>query len=294
MIALAFVTLGEASPWVREPWGSYLKLGASRFMAAEHGSTHVVAYGELGLPARLGLTVSVPWVESAAEDRWFTYQNRDFGDAEFALTRELLPGPWALSASLGARVPLYPDRTGEREASWGSLASRFPSPGDGTVDLDGRIELGRGLRIGGWGGWVEASAGYRHRLGDPVDGLVGGLRAGVVPRRGEADAGWMGVEVQVDVRSVSEWEAGHVPGAVHFEWDAVLDSGLLRSPDEIAELLADVGLDEPDEPVITYCAGGIRAGQTFFVLELMGFGAVQDYVGSWTAWSASGGAVAVP
>jgi hypothetical protein len=196
LIALAFVTLGEASPWVREPWGSYLKLGASRFMAAEHGSTHVVAYGELGLPGRLGLTVSVPWVESAAEDRWFTYQNRDFGDAEFALTRAILPGPWALSASLGARVPLYPDRTGQREASWGSLASRFPSPGDGTVDLDGRIEFGRGLRIGGWGGWVEASAGYRHRLGDPVDGLVGGLRAGVVPRRGEADAGWMGVEVQ--------------------------------------------------------------------------------------------------
>ena len=150
------------------------------------------------------------------------------------------------------------------------------------------------LLHGGWTTWVAAGGEVDDGTLAPGD-FVGGEGADVLATTEEvAAASERGAPLLLDVRSVSEWEAGHVPGAVHFEWDAVLDAGLLRSPDEIAELLADVGLDEPDEPVITYCAGGIRAGQTFFVLELMGFGAVQDYVGSWTAWSASGGAVAVP
>lgn len=196
MIGLALVVLAEASPWVRDPWSTYAKLGASRFVALDYESTQVAGYLDVGLPARFGLSASVPWVEGAAEDAWFTYRNRDLGDAEVALARSILQGPWALSVSLAARLPLYPDRTASREAAWGSLAERFPSPGDGTPDLDGRLEIGRGLALGGWGGWVEASAGYRHRFGDPVDGLFGGVRAGLVPRRGVRDLGWLGLEVQ--------------------------------------------------------------------------------------------------
>lgn len=188
--------IAQASPWVRAPGGIYAKVGVARFEGESSRATSASLYAELGLPAALGLTVQLPWVQSVAEDARFSYRNRDLGDLELSLSRALRQGDWALSASVGARLPLYPDRQDAREQTWGSLAGAFPSPGDGTVDLDGRLELGRGLAAGAWGGWVQGSAGYRHRLGAPTDGLTLGLRGGLVPRAGERDLGWLGAELQ--------------------------------------------------------------------------------------------------
>jgi len=194
MIGLALVVAAEARPWVRDPGSFYAKLGVSRFEASDFSSLQVSGYADVGLPWKLALTASVPWVEGISEDAWLAYRNRDFGDGEFALTRAILWDGWALSATAGVRVPLYADRSEDRQATYGSLAGRFPTPGDGTVDLDARVEVGRGLALGKSGGWVEASARYRHRLSDPVDGLVGGIRAGIVPRSRGKDVGWVGVE----------------------------------------------------------------------------------------------------
>lgn len=188
-------TSALASPWVRPQGSFYAKIAAGQFVGERRHATSASLYGELGLPARLGLTVTVPWARSVAADSRFSYINRDLGDLEIALSRALIQRGFALSASAGVRAPLYPDRGADRQAAWGSLAEAFPAPGDGTVDLDGRLELGHGLAWGTWGGWAEASAGYRHRLGAPVDSLTGGLRAGLVPRAQDHELGWIGVEL---------------------------------------------------------------------------------------------------
>ena len=94
-----------------------------------------------------------------------------------------------------------------------------------------------------------------------------------------------GTPAIVDVRTESEFDAGHIPGAVHLTWDDVLaDGGVYRSPEAVAEVLAPL----PDGPLIVSCTRGIRAGHAFFTLELMGRTGLSDYVGSWEAWSAAG------
>jgi len=146
---------------------------------------------------------------------------------------------------------------------------------------------------GGWSAWIAAGGESETATPEPGDFEAGEEIDVLATTEEVARASEDGSALLLDVRSQEEWDAGHVPGAVFLAWDDLLDDGALLAPEEISARLAAVGLDDPAEPVITYCAGGIRAGQTFWVLELMGFTAVQDYVGSWSAWSASGGPVEV-
>lgn len=102
-----------------------------------------------------------------------------------------------------------------------------------------------------------------------------------------------GSSLLLDVRSHDEWQEGTIPSAVHLPWEDALDAdGFVRPEDELRAWLESAGLSE-DQSVITFCAAGIRAGHTYFVLELLGYEA-QDYVGSWAAWTAEGGEVEVP
>jgi thiosulfate/3-mercaptopyruvate sulfurtransferase len=51
------------------------------------------------------------------------------------------------------------------------------------------------------------------------------------------------------------------------------------------KIYGDIGITESTE-VITYCHSGVRSAHTLFVLkELLGYGKVQNYDGSWTEWS---------
>ena len=73
----------------------------------------------------------------------------------------------------------------------------------------------------------------------------------------------------VDVRSASEWQEGHLPGAVHLflpdlrEKAATLDKG---------------------KPVAVYCDSGYRASIATSILKQEGFGCVCNVPGSWQAW----------
>lgn len=76
--------------------------------------------------------------------------------------------------------------------------------------------------------------------------------------------------------------AGHVPGAIHYEWLHSVtrdDNRVFKSPQELAELLrnAHVSLDKP---LITYCQAGVRATHVAFVLEMLGAKDVRVYDGS--------------
>ncbi len=105
----------------------------------------------------------------------------------------------------------------------------------------------------------------------------------------------------VDVRSPQEYSgeliappgyeqegaqrAGHIPGAVSIPWaTAVRDDGTFKAADELRQIYAGRGVT-PDKEVRAYCRIGERSAHTWFVLrELLGYGNVKNYDGSWTEW----------
>lgn len=97
----------------------------------------------------------------------------------------------------------------------------------------------------------------------------------------------------VDSRSAAEYSgqnangnkrAGHVPGAVSFDWVTGVDranDGKFKSKGELEAVFTDLFGLRKDKPVITYCQRGIRAAHTAFVLsEVLGFQDVKIYENS--------------
>ena len=78
---------------------------------------------------------------------------------------------------------------------------------------------------------------------------------------------------------------GHIPGAQSIPWaTAVRDDGTFKGADELRELYGGKGVT-PDKEVLAYCRIGERSAHTWFVLrELLGYGDVKNYDGSWTEW----------
>jgi thiosulfate/3-mercaptopyruvate sulfurtransferase len=113
----------------------------------------------------------------------------------------------------------------------------------------------------------------------------------------------------VDVRSPQEYtgerthmpdypdegtvRGGHIPGADSVPWArAAAEDGTFRSREELAAIYQDEKGLSPEDDVIAYCRIGERSSHTWFVLsQLLGFGTVRNYDGSWTEW---GNAVRVP
>ncbi|MEO6463585.1 MAG: rhodanese-like domain-containing protein [Candidatus Eisenbacteria bacterium] len=82
--------------------------------------------------------------------------------------------------------------------------------------------------------------------------------------------------VYVDVREESEWDAGHMPGAVH------LGRGVL-------EVKVNQVFPDPATPLVLYCAGGNRSALAADVLQVMGYSNVASMIGGWRAWTQAGG-----
>ena len=85
----------------------------------------------------------------------------------------------------------------------------------------------------------------------------------------------------VDVREDSEWEQGHVPGALHISKSYV-------------EMEIESAVPDRDRPVVLYCAGGVRslfAGQT---LQALGYTNVRSLAGGFQAWKSAGRAWTMP
>ena len=99
----------------------------------------------------------------------------------------------------------------------------------------------------------------------------------------------------LDVRTDGEWagsnkrggkRGGRIPGAIHLEWVNFHTGGdipTLKTADEIRALLVEHGVSTDGE-VITYCQGGIRAAQAYWVLKLVGADSVRNYDASWWEW----------
>jgi len=128
--------------------------------------------------------------------------------------------------------------------------------------------LRRLLRVGltRFAGYLAGGMGAWEQQGRP-------LRR--VPQWSVHDLHEAGEGVQlVDVRSPSEYAAGHVPGARHV-------------PVTRAAEAASDGLDA-SLPTATFCGSGYRASIASSLLARSGFERVRNVVGSWKAWTAAG------
>jgi thiosulfate/3-mercaptopyruvate sulfurtransferase len=80
--------------------------------------------------------------------------------------------------------------------------------------------------------------------------------------------------------------AGHIPGAVNFEWTQAMDQGRnlrLRPDAELTSTLESLEVT-PDREVITYCQTHHRSAHTWLVLKHLGFERLKGYAGSWSDW----------
>ncbi|MGE0159750.1 MAG: sulfurtransferase [Gemmatimonadales bacterium] len=93
--------------------------------------------------------------------------------------------------------------------------------------------------------------------------------------------------VLLDTRTRAEFEKGHLPGAVSWDWFNAVPPDSWNVSRDLEELRAEwrsLGLDVSDE-VIVYCRTGMRAAHTYLVLRSAGFSRVRLYDGSWQEWS---------
>ena len=79
----------------------------------------------------------------------------------------------------------------------------------------------------------------------------------------------------LDVREASEWDEGHVPGAVH------IPRGSLESR-------AEGLLPDRSRPVVVYCAGGNRSAFAAKSLEELGYEDVASLTGGFADWKRNG------
>jgi len=149
---------------------------------------------------------------------------------------------------------------------------------------------------------APAAASADYRIEAPVDDGIRAFRDYVLGNVKSRDA------ALVDVRSPEEYRGeklapdhlpqeqaqvpGHIPGAANIPWaKAAREDGSFKSPDELRELYESQGIT-PEKEVIAYCRIGERSSHTWFALtELLGYGNVKNYDGSWTEY---GSLVGVP
>jgi thiosulfate/3-mercaptopyruvate sulfurtransferase len=94
--------------------------------------------------------------------------------------------------------------------------------------------------------------------------------------------------VLVDTREDWEYEEGHIPGAVQFDWREVIDDdtrGLLPQ-DELGALLTERGIT-PEKRIVLYCNTARRISHTYVVLRHLGYENLAFYEGSLTEWKAA-------
>ncbi len=83
-------------------------------------------------------------------------------------------------------------------------------------------------------------------------------------------------EVQLaDVREKNEWDAGHIPGAVHV-------------PKSYVEQWAEDRLPDKHRTTVLYCAGGVRSVMAADVLQKLGYTDVISMAGGFNRWKDSG------
>jgi rhodanese-related sulfurtransferase len=79
----------------------------------------------------------------------------------------------------------------------------------------------------------------------------------------------------IDVREDREWEAGHLPGAIH------LGKGIIER--DIEKTIPDTAA-----PLVLYCGGGFRSAMAAKNLQEMGYTNVISMDGGFSGWKGAG------
>src|SRR6266571_3115481 len=85
----------------------------------------------------------------------------------------------------------------------------------------------------------------------------------------------------LDVRELDEWEQGHLDKAIF------LPRGFL-------EVKADKTLTDKSEPIVVYCAGGVRSALAAKTLQELGYSRVYSMRGGFSEWKNNGLPFVVP
>ena len=88
-------------------------------------------------------------------------------------------------------------------------------------------------------------------------------------------------------KSAGNRRVGHIPGAVHLDWKALLTAGerpQLRPVADLTRTFEAAGLEKGDE-IVTYCQAGVRAAFAAFVLTALGWPDVRVYDASMAEWA---------
>jgi thiosulfate/3-mercaptopyruvate sulfurtransferase len=112
-----------------------------------------------------------------------------------------------------------------------------------------------------------------------------------------ADADWIARRIEdgdatlLDTRTPMEFERGHLPGALVWDWFNAVPAAswnVSRDPEELRAEWRTLGV-EPSDQIVVYCRSGMRAAHTWLVLRNAGFSRVRLYDGSWQEWAMRGG-----
>ncbi len=95
----------------------------------------------------------------------------------------------------------------------------------------------------------------------------------------------------IDSRSRPDWEAGHIPHSLQFDFEEFLEDGMLLPAEECREIFSMTG-PRPASPVrlsdefIVHGVGGESGAIGYFMLRRAGLAAVRYHPGGWHRWSA--------
>jgi thiosulfate/3-mercaptopyruvate sulfurtransferase len=99
--------------------------------------------------------------------------------------------------------------------------------------------------------------------------------------------------ILIDARTLAEYSGadqraarpGHIPGAVHFDWNHSKESGThhFKPAGELRAQLQTLGV-MPDKEVICYCQSHQRSAVLCLLLEALGYPDVKGYPGAWSDW----------
>ena len=98
----------------------------------------------------------------------------------------------------------------------------------------------------------------------------------------------------VDARTPAEFSgekklaerAGHIPGAVNFNWVNAMDPDRnlqLRDDATLRNAFESLGITR-DKEIIVYCQSHHRSAHTFMVLKHLGYRRLRGYAGAWSDW----------
>lgn len=142
---------------------------------------------------------------------------------------------------------------------------------------------------GGFGAWLAAGGVAEQAEQAGTTPAVDAYPADMGDAVRRVDTGWVTDHLDdplvllIDARSSAEYAAGHIPGALHFDWTQNVQGGAL---------LPLAGLQQRHAPLptqatlVAYCQTGSRAAMAYFVLRYLGFEDVRLYDGSMAAWAA--------